>query len=62
MSIPAPSEKQAKVLWFSLTALAVAVFLALVGLVLYGIGWLLDRLSPVLLPHLTRASEWPLRR
>ena len=50
MSIPAPSEKQAKVLWFSLTALAVAVFLALVGLVLYGIGWLLDRLSPVLLP------------
>ncbi len=50
MAFPSPSEKQAKVLWFSLTALAVAVFLALVALMLYGVGWLLDRLSPVLLP------------
>lgn len=50
MAFPSPSDKQAKVLWFSLTALAVAVFLALIGLVLYGVGWLLDRLSPVMLP------------
>lgn len=50
MSFPAPSQKQAKVLWFSLTALALAVFLALLGLMFWGIGWLIDRLSPVLLP------------
>jgi len=50
MPFPAPSQKQAKVLWFSLTALALAVFLALLGLMFWGIGWLIDRLSPVLLP------------
>ena len=50
MAFPAPSEKQAKVLWFSITALAIAVFLALLALMFYGFAWLLDRLSPVLLP------------
>ena len=50
MAFPAPSEKQAKVLWFSVTALAIAVFLALLALMFYGFAWLLDRLSPVLLP------------
>ena len=50
MAFPAPSEKQAKVLWLSITALAIAVFLALLALMFYGLGWLLDRLSPVLLP------------
>ena len=37
-------------LWFSLTALSIAVFLALLALMFYGVGWVLDRLSPVLLP------------
>ena len=37
-------------LWFSVTALAIAVFVALIALLLYGVGWMLDRLSPVLLP------------
>ena len=37
-------------LWFSITALAIAVFLALLALMFYGFAWLLDRLSPVLLP------------
>ena len=50
MAFPAPSEKQAKMLWFSITALAIAVFLALLALMFYGFAWLLDRLSPVLLP------------
>jgi len=50
MPFPSPSEKQAKVLWFSITALAIAVFLALLTLMFYGVGWLLDRLTPVLLP------------
>jgi predicted PurR-regulated permease PerM len=50
MPFPSPSDKQAKVLWFSLTALSIAVFLALLALMLYGVGWMLDRLTPVLLP------------
>ena len=37
-------------LWFSLTVLAIAVFLALLALMFYGVGWLLERLTPVLLP------------
>ena len=37
-------------LWFSLTVLAIAVFLALLALMFYGVGWLLARLTPVLLP------------
>jgi predicted PurR-regulated permease PerM len=50
MPFPSPSDKQAKVLWFSLTALSIAVFLALLALMFYGVGWMLDRLTPVLLP------------
>ena len=50
MAFPSPSEKQAKVLWFSLTALALAIFLALLAVLFFGIAWLIDRLSPVLLP------------
>jgi predicted PurR-regulated permease PerM len=50
MAFPSPSEKQAKVLWFSLTVLALAVSLALLGLLFWGVAWLLYRLSPVLLP------------
>ena len=37
-------------LWLSITALAIAVFLALLALMFYGFAWLLERLSPVLLP------------
>lgn len=50
MSLPSPTERQAKVLWFSITALAAAVTLVLVGLLLWGIGWVLQSLSSVLLP------------
>jgi predicted PurR-regulated permease PerM len=47
MSFPPPTPKQARVLWFSLTTLMLVV---IVGLVFVGTGWLLKRLSPVLLP------------
>jgi predicted PurR-regulated permease PerM len=50
MEFPSPTPKQARILWLSLTALAVGVLLALVGLLLWGFGWLLQRLSAVLLP------------
>ena len=50
MNIPPPTEKQARILWFSLTALGIGIVLALVGMIFWGLGWLLDRLSAVLLP------------
>src|SRR5579872_1895784 len=50
MSFPSPTSKQARVLWFSLTALAVAVLMALGGLLIWGLSWILGRLSAVLLP------------
>ena len=50
MNFPPPTDKQARVLWAALTALAVAVVVALLGVLLVGFGWVLERLSGVLLP------------
>lgn len=47
MSFPPPTPRQARVLWFSLTALTLVL---MIGLVMLGLGWLLKRLSTVLLP------------
>ncbi|HEX7652453.1 MAG TPA: AI-2E family transporter, partial [Verrucomicrobiae bacterium] len=45
-----PSEKQARTLWFALTGLAVAVVVGLVVAAFWGLGRILDLLSPVLWP------------
>ncbi len=50
MSLPSPSPRQAKILWVSLTALAVGVIVVLLGLVAWAFAWTIDRLSSVLLP------------
>ncbi|MBI2926604.1 MAG: AI-2E family transporter [Verrucomicrobia bacterium] len=50
MPFPPPTEKQARILWASLTTLAVAVLIGLVGLLCWGLGWVINRLSSVLLP------------
>jgi predicted PurR-regulated permease PerM len=50
VSIPPPTARQAKALWFSLTALAIAVFVALLGIMVWGTGLVLNKLTPVLLP------------
>ena len=50
MSFPPPTPKQARILWFSLTALAVTVLVFLLGLLVWGLGFALNRLSTVLLP------------
>jgi predicted PurR-regulated permease PerM len=50
MSFPPPTEKQARVLWFSITVFAISVVLLLIGLLGWGLGWMIDRLSSVLLP------------
>ncbi len=55
MSDVVPSPRQARVLWFCLTTVAVAVCVVVVGLVFWSLAWLAQRLSPVLLPLMVAA-------
>ena len=50
MSFPPPTEKQARILWVSLTAFAIALLVAILALLVWGLGWVLRLLSPVLWP------------
>lgn len=50
MALPPPTPQQAKVIWFALTALAVALTVAILGAMLWGFGQLLLVLTPVLWP------------
>ncbi len=50
MNSTGPTSNQLRLLWFSVTTLSLAVVVVLIGLLLWGIGFVLDRLSPVLLP------------
>ncbi len=50
MSFPLPTAKQARVLWLSLTGLAIGIMVALAGLLLWSFAWLINTLSSVLLP------------
>jgi predicted PurR-regulated permease PerM len=45
-----PTPKQAGILWFALTALGVAVVIGLIAALCWGLGRILNLLSPVLLP------------
>jgi len=50
MTFPPPSEKQARVIWAAVTGLAVAVIIALIVAVIWGLGRVLHVLAPVLWP------------
>ncbi|HWF18032.1 MAG TPA: AI-2E family transporter [Verrucomicrobiae bacterium] len=50
MSFPPPTPKQARVLWSCLTSLAVTLLLLLGGLLIWGLGWVLHKLSAILVP------------
>ena len=50
MNLPPPGPAQTRTLWFTLTTLAVAVLLGLLGLAVWGLNWVLNHLSSVLLP------------
>jgi predicted PurR-regulated permease PerM len=50
MNVPPPTEKQARVIWFALTGLAVATVIALIVAAVWGLGRVLNLLSPVLWP------------
>lgn len=50
MNFPPPSEKQAQVIWFSLTTLAVAVVLGAVGATFWALGLLINQLASLIVP------------
>ena len=50
MNLPPPTERQARVIWCAVTALAVAVIAGLLCLLIWGLGRVLHVLSPVLWP------------
>ena len=50
MAYPPPTEKQARILWTSVTALAVGVLLALAALLTLGFAWVVNVLSSILIP------------
>ncbi len=50
MNAHLPTPTQRRILWLALTGLAVAAILALVGALVWGLGRVLDILSPVLWP------------
>lgn len=50
MNFPPPTERQARILWMSVTSLAVGIMIALAGAILFGFGWVVQKLSAVLLP------------
>ena len=50
MAFPPPTEKQAKTLWTSITALAVGILLTLIAALLLGVAWVANTLSSVLIP------------
>ncbi len=49
-ALPPPSPQQARIIWFSLTALALVVLAGLVVLVFWGLGQALRLMAPVLWP------------
>lgn len=50
MNLPSPTEKQARIIWLALTGLAIATLAGLVVLLIWGLGRVLQILSPVLWP------------
>jgi predicted PurR-regulated permease PerM len=50
MNFPPPSDKQAQVIWFSVTTLAVAVVLGALGGIFWTLGFLLNKLASLILP------------
>ncbi|HOK76188.1 MAG TPA: AI-2E family transporter [Verrucomicrobiota bacterium] len=50
MNLPPPSEHQARIIWAAITGLAIAIIVALVVGFVWGMGRVLDVLSPVLWP------------
>jgi predicted PurR-regulated permease PerM len=49
-AFPRPTPLQARLIWLAITAFSLVLFLAVLGTLFWGLGWMLQRLTPVLLP------------
>ncbi len=47
---PRPTAQQARLIWLALSALSLVLFLAVLAALFWGLGWMLERLTPVILP------------
>jgi predicted PurR-regulated permease PerM len=50
MNFPPPSDKQARIIWLALTGLAIATLVSLIVTLVWGLGQVIQMLSPVLWP------------
>jgi predicted PurR-regulated permease PerM len=50
MNVPPPTEKQARVIWVAVTGLAIAVIVGLIVALVWGLGQVLNVMSPVIWP------------
>ena len=50
MNMPPPTEKQARLIWLAITGLAIAAIVALIVMLVRGLGQVLDVLAPVIWP------------
>jgi predicted PurR-regulated permease PerM len=50
VNFPPPTERQARIIWLGLTALALAAFASVIVMFIWGLGRVLDVFSPVLWP------------
>jgi predicted PurR-regulated permease PerM len=50
VTFPPPTERQARLIWTALTGLAVALIVALAVVLIWALGRVIDRLSPVIWP------------
>jgi|SRR5579883_2851499 len=50
MAFPAPTERQARIIWLALAGLAIATLVGLAAALVWGLGRIVDILSPVLWP------------
>jgi predicted PurR-regulated permease PerM len=50
MSLSAPTEKQARIIWLALTGVAIATIVALIVALVWGLGQVLDVMAPVIWP------------
>ena len=50
MNVPPPTEKQARLFWAALTGLAIAIIVALLVALVWGLGRVLNVFAPVIWP------------
>src|SRR5688500_18450802 len=48
MTFPQPTPAQARVIWLGITALALAMFLAFIASLTFGLAWVAQKLSSIL--------------